>query len=178
MKIKELANYRNNGQYDKIVEWADETGNNQIEELDLILFAGEAYKRMGYVQKSAQMYWKALKEYEDENAADSLLVLYKQMDKADELQQYVDYLEENGLLDDYLYLARYEICRIEGGALDEQIDTLIEYIDEFCNDELYYILFLELLWEQQKWELLKRYMNKFHRIFSNSDYEKEYVKPI
>jgi len=178
MEIKELANYRNNGQYDKIVEWADETGADQIAELDILLFVGEAYRKMGYVQKSADAYWKALKEYEDENAADNLLTLYKQLGKAEELDKYVEYLEENGLLDDYMYLARYETCRLRGTTVDEQIAVLKEYIDEFSNDELYYILFLELLWEQQSWDILKRYMNKFRRMFSNSDYEKEYVKPI
>ena len=58
------------------------------------------------------------------------------------------------------------------------IDALKEYMDECYNDELYHILLMELLLETGDGKALKRLLNKFWRVFANSEYKETYVTPL
>lgn len=178
MTINDLADLKRNGNYTRIVEWANQIGTEYIEDADSLLFVAEAYEISSYIRKSMNAYHTALKKYGEENAAMPLLNLYKWTRDADSLKNLADYLEEQGICDDAMLLARFEVLRIKNAGLEEQIAALNGYIDEFYNDELYYILLMELFCENGDKSSLKRFLKKFNRIFTNSDYKEDYVIPL
>lgn len=178
MTLKELAQLSRNVEYTKITEWAEQTGIDKMEEVDFLLFSAEAYEKTGCLEKAAQAYERAVKEFEDDNAATALLNLYKNTDNTDALTELAAYLDEQGIMDDIMLLARFEALRAGKAEMDEQIDALKEYMDECYNDELYHILLMELLLETGDGKALKRLLNKFWRVFANSEYKETYVTPL
>lgn len=178
MELRELAMLRSQGQFDKIVYWADGIDIAQMNNLDELLFAAEAYLKMGQVSTCAGYYWKALRDFEDETAASQLLNTFKVQNEWEKLTELADYLDEQVILDDYMFLARFEALRASGADVQEQMDSLKEYLDEFSNDELYYILYLEMLAENEEWSLLERYLKQFKRSFANSEYDRNFIAGI
>lgn len=178
MKLEELADLKRQGKYDEIVNWAEEAEIEQIDDVNMLLFAAEAYEKKGFVQKCEMAYQKAMNNFDEELAAEGLLKLYKNTDNADKLKKLAEELEEKGFPDEFVLLAGFEEQRAKDASKTEQIAALKEYMEEYYNDELYHILLLELLLENGDAEGVKRYLNKYHRMFPNSDYEETYIIQI
>ena len=169
MNLKELAELKRNSRYEEIAAWADETGLEAIADGSFLLFAAEAYDKLGHIEQSIQAYQRALEEYEEEEAAEQLTTLYTRVGDVEALEKLAEKLEEEGLADDCILRARFEAARISDKPTKEQMILLMEYADTFY-EERYFILLLELLLHQDV-QKFHRYLIRFRELFTNSIYE-------
>ena len=175
MKLEELADLKRQGKYNEIMNWAEETDMARIEDVNKLLFIAEAYEQNGYVEKCEEVYQKAMNDFQEELAAEGILNLYKNTDDAKKLDQLARELEEKDFPEELILIAEFEQLRARKASMEEQIAALKEYLEEYYNDEKYHILLLELLLENGDEAGTRRYLNKFHRMFPNSDYEEIYI---
>lgn len=170
MELQQMVKYKKAGRYEEIAKWADSNGIAALDNAEQLFFVAEAYEKTGDADKAIEVYEKGLREFQDDLVPERLFNIYRQLNQGDMLSKMADYLEEECLADDIAMLARFEALRISKISLEELIQTLKEYVEEY-NDELYFILLLEFLLENKDLEQAKRYLNKYNRLFIGREYE-------
>lgn len=174
MTLAELAEKKKNGAFGEISKWADETDINTMDDGAFLMFAAWSYEKEGRTSDAIVAYKRALNEFEEIAAAEALLALFRtspDKNAADELNALADELDESALSDEVMLLARFEAARISKASLDEQTELLKEYLEDFYNDELYFLLYIELLIKKGDFASAKRYLGKFNRVFDNIEYK-------
>ncbi len=172
-----LAEKKRQGDFAAIANWADETGRDNITDGNSLIFAAEAYNKLGRREDSIAFYKKALEEYEEETAADGLFHVYKSAGSefAADLTGLADSLEESCLSDEIMLLSRFEASRLNKEPLSNQISLLKEYLNDFSNDEEYYTVFINLLKDNGDEAEAQRYINRFERLFDKTFNPDEYI---
>ncbi len=167
--IKELAVLGRDRRYKEIIA-IYEQDNTLLDDSVSAQFVAEAYEECGDLSNATTVYEHIFKEYEEESAAEHLVDIYKITDDDGALQALVDSLEESCVSDSSMLMAKYEILRIQNADADEQLEALIEFVDTFYDD-VYGILLVEELLKNSDIDKAKRYISKFRRRYSNSEYD-------
>ncbi|MCR5626638.1 MAG: AAA family ATPase, partial [Lachnospiraceae bacterium] len=157
----------------EIVSWADSTGIESIDDDMSLCFAGWAYEKLKRREEALRCYKRAVTEFDDVVAVDSLFKLLRNGGEgaSDELDALADSLEESFLSDEIMMLSRFEASRLRKDPIATQLELLKVYLIDFSNDEEYYVLYLELLLKNDEFDEAKRQLGRFERFFENTSYE-------
>ena len=173
MELKQMAEYKKSGNYKEIVQWAEGKDIGSIDNEEKLFFVAEAYEKLGMVEKCIQTYERGLHKFQDDLVPERLFHIYRQRNDAAGLERLKEWLEENAMSDDIVLLINFEILRIQKASTVELTDALKEYLEEY-NDELYFLLLLELFVELRDSAQANRYLNKYQRLFVSKKYESYY----
>ncbi|MCR5525849.1 MAG: AAA family ATPase [Lachnospiraceae bacterium] len=170
MDIETLAEMKRQGDFESIINWADEEGLDNINDGSMLIFAAESYERKGRKDEAVYAYRRALKDHSEETAAEGLFKLLRAGGEgaADSLTGLADFLEESCLSDEIMLLSRFETSRLKNEPLSDQLSYLKEYLSDFSNDEDYYGLYIELLREDGNEKEAERQINRYNRLFDTT----------
>ncbi len=140
MDYKELAELKRTGYFDKIAEYGDSNELDSIDDSDKIIFVAEAYRKVGRLTDSVNWYKKALIISWEDTAAVNLIDIYKKTNNSGGLKELTSLLEEEGVYEELIALAKYEYLRINDASYEVLIDVLHTYLKLEYNER--YLLLL------------------------------------